>query len=185
MFTLTRPTPERIARFRAEQSTLEFSYSSPGSTRGAAPSEMNRDRHSIRLGIGDEAWSRACNSIRAWRMFDLGWVELHDASAPIEVGTTVAVLIRSLGLWSLNAARIVYVVDEPARFGFAYGTLPDHAESGEESFLVTRDPAGSVSYEITADSRPNQLAAKIAYPWVRTLQKRFARCSLQAMQRAK
>jgi len=145
---------------------------------------MNRDRSSIQLGAGVEAWTRARNAVRSWRMFDLGWVELHDPSTPIEVGATVAVLVGSMGLWSLNAARIVYVIDEPERFGFAYGTLPDHAESGEELFLVTRDGAGAVSYEITADSRPNQLAAKLAYPWVRTLQKRFARCSLEAMQRA-
>lgn len=117
-------------------------------------------------------------------MFDLGWVELVDPKAPIEAGTTVAVLVRSLGLWSLNAARIVYVVDERDRFGFAYGTLPDHAESGEELFLVTRDAGGTVTYELRADSRPHQWPARLGYPWVRRLQKRFARCSLQAMQRA-
>ena len=37
--------------------------------------------------------------------------------------------------------RVVYVVDEPDRRGFAYGTLPGHAESGEELFLVRYDPA--------------------------------------------
>jgi hypothetical protein len=39
----------------------------------------------------------------------------------------VAVLARSLGLWWLNACRIVSVVNEDGpgkRFGFAYGTLP-------------------------------------------------------------
>jgi len=36
---------------------------------------------------------------------------------------------------------VVYVVDEPDRRGFAYGTLPGHAESGEELFLVRHDPA--------------------------------------------
>jgi uncharacterized protein (UPF0548 family) len=28
--------------------------------------------------------------------------------------------------------RVVYVLDEPERRGFAYGTLPGHPESGEE-----------------------------------------------------
>ena len=36
--------------------------------------------------------------------------------------------------------RVVYVVDEPDRRGFAYGTLPGHPESGEELFLVRYDP---------------------------------------------
>ena len=73
----------------------------------------------------------------------------------------MAVIARRLGLWWLNACRIVYVVDEPgpvSRYGFAYGTLPDHAGSGEERFLVEWDRAsGEVWYDILAFSRP-QLA---------------------------
>ena len=56
-------------------------------------------------------------------------------------------LARVLGMWTLNAARVVFVIDEPGRFGFAYGTLPRHVESGEERFLVERDAAGEVYYE--------------------------------------
>ena len=41
------------------------------------------------------------------------------------------------------------------RFGFAYGTLPDHAGSGEEGFLVEWGrEEGSVWYDILALSRP-------------------------------
>lgn len=181
VFTLARPSSDRIAKFRAEQGVLDFSYASVGSTRGAVPSGMNRDVNRTALGSGDAVFERARAAVLAWRMFDLGWVELFEPATPIAVGSTVAVLVRSFGLWSLNAARIVYVVDEPTRFGFAYGTLPDHAESGEELFLVTRDAAGAVTYELEADSRPHQLAAKLGYPWVRMLQKRFARHSLEAM----
>ena len=49
---------------------------------------------------------------------------------------------RAIGLWWLNACRIVYVVDESgpiSKFGFAYGTLPGHVESGEERFLIEWD----------------------------------------------
>jgi uncharacterized protein (UPF0548 family) len=169
---------------RADQSRLGFSYAGVGSTRATVPPGMNRDQHRVVLGAGEAAWDRARAAVRAWRMFDIGWVELCDPTTPIEVGRTVTVLVHALGLWSLNAARIVYVVDEPRRFGFAYGTLPDHAESGEELFLVTRDAEGTVTYELTSDSRPKQLAARLGYPYVRALQKRFARHSLQAMRRA-
>ncbi|WBU38937.1 DUF1990 family protein [Homoserinibacter sp. YIM 151385] len=51
-------------------------------------------------------------------------------------------------------ARVVYVVDEPDRKGFAYGTLPGHAEEGEEAFLVSRGGDGSVWVTIRAFSRP-------------------------------
>ena len=116
------------------------------------------------------------------------WVNLHRASAPIQVGTDVAVLVRHFGFYSLNACRIVYVVDEESpvkRFGFAYGTLGEHAESGEERFTVewSRDD-DSVWYDILAFSRPRQMLARLGYPLSRLLQKRFAEDSKAAMAKA-
>ena len=71
------------------------------------------------------------------------------------------------------------------RFGFAYGTLPDHAGSGEERFLVEWDRKDdSVWYGILAFSRPRHLLARIGYPWVRRVQKRFGRESAAVMRRA-
>jgi len=72
-------------------------------------------------------------------MFGMPWVNLHWQSAPIVVGTDIAVSLHHFGFYSLNACRIVYLVDEEGavkRFGFAYGTLAEHAESGEERFTV-------------------------------------------------
>jgi uncharacterized protein (UPF0548 family) len=97
----------------------------------------------------------------------------------------VAVLAHVFGFWSLNTCRIVYVVDDEGpvkRYGFAYGTLPEHVESGEERFMVEWDQENaSVWYDILAFSRPNQFLACLAYPLVRRLQKRFARDSAAAM----
>ena len=69
------------------------------------------------------------------------------------------------------------------RYGFAYGTLPEHAESGEERFTVEWHEADdAVWYDIVAFSRPQQLLARLGYPFARRLQKRFARDSAAAMQ---
>ena len=78
-----------------------------------------------RLEEGEVTWQRAVDAIRAWQMFSMPWVNLHWPSAPIQVGTDVAVSVHHFGFYSLNACRIVYVVDEEGpvkRFGFAYGT---------------------------------------------------------------
>ena len=87
-----------------------------------------------------------------------------------------------------NACRIVYVVDEEGpvtRFGFANGTLPGHAEAGEERFLVEWDRAsGEVGYDILAFSRPHSFLARLGYPYVRRVQRRFGRESAAAMMRA-
>lgn len=93
-----------------------------------------------------------------------------------------------VGVWWRNHCRIAYVVDESghiSRFGFAYGTLPGHVESGEELFLIEWDRnTNSVSYQILAFSRPKHLLTRLGYPLVRRNQKRFGRDSATAMFRA-
>ena len=74
-------------------------------------------------------------------------------------------------------------MDEPRRFGFAYGTLPGHVEQGEERFLVERTDDDTVWYDILALSRPRHILTKIGYPFVRRLQKRFGRESAATMLR--
>jgi uncharacterized protein (UPF0548 family) len=123
-----------------------------------------------------------------WQQFNIGWVETFPPRAPLAVGTCVAVLIRHFGFWSLNGCRVIYLISRPdgdARFGFAYGTLTNHAESGEEIFEVVVDPAtGDVMYRIRAISSPRAMATRVGQPIVRALQARFRRHSAAAMQRA-
>jgi len=91
------------------------------------------------LGRGEKLFARAVDALRQWKMFETGWLELCWPDALIQVGVTVAIMARHYGFWSLNASRIIYVVDDRGaqpRYGFAYGTLPEHAETGEERFTV-------------------------------------------------
>ena len=100
----------------------------------------------------------------------------------------MAVLIRHLGLWSLNGSRVLYQVgslDDKDHFGFAYGTLVNHAEAGEELFEVFIDPeTDEVVYRIRAASRPRAVLARLGRPVARALQARFRRDSTAAMARA-
>src|SRR5262249_10103881 len=127
MLLLRRPSDKEIRRFLAAQQELAFLYSQAGATQGAPPHGYAVDRARARLGEGPEAFARAVEAVRRWEMFHLGWVELCWPDAPIEAGSAVAILSRQSGCWTLNASRIVYVVDEHGpvqRYGFAYGTLP-------------------------------------------------------------
>ncbi len=191
MFLLGEPSEDRISESLRAQRNASFSYSEVGATRGEKGSLAGYavDHNRARLGEGEETFERAVAALRAWKMFDVGWVRIFPSEAPIEVGTTVAVVGRHLGLFSLNACRIVYLIDEDdgevRRRGFAYGTLSEHAEQGEERFTVEwRREDGSVYYELYAFSRPNHPLARIGYPLARRQQRRFARDSLQAMVRA-
>jgi uncharacterized protein (UPF0548 family) len=188
MLTLRRPHDDEIVRFLRRQSGGGFSYLHVGDTRSTPPEGYNVDRSRIRLGEGEAAFNRALAAVRRWEMFNIGWVTLCWPRTPIEAGRTVGVLVSLFGLWSLNASRIVYTIDsddEVRRFGFAYGTLADHIETGEERFLVEwRRDDGSVWYDLCAFSRPRHPLAKLGGPVSRSVQRRFARDSLQAMLRA-
>jgi uncharacterized protein (UPF0548 family) len=118
-------------------------------------------------------------------MFDVPGLELIPGETPIEVGRNVALLAEHLGFYSLNSCRIVYVIDEPDRFGFAYGTLTEHAESGEERFTVEfHSETGDVWYDIYAFSRPGKLLVRLGYPYARRRQKHFALSSKITMKNA-
>lgn len=86
----------------------------------------------------------------------------------------MALALPVTGIWVTAACRVVLVVDEPDAFGFAYGTLPHHPESGEESFVVRRAPDGRVAVEIVAVSRPQTLLTKLAGPIGSLIQRRTA-----------
>ena len=185
MLFLRKPTAEAIRAFLARQARLDLTYSAVGATATSPPAGYVVDRTRIKLGEGAETFAAARAALRRWGHFRLGWVETWPPETPIQAGQVVAVVARMFGLWWLNACRIVYVVDEQGpvrRYGFAYGTLPEHAESGEERFTVEWHEADdAVWYDILAFSRPQQLLPRLGYPFARRLQKRFARDSAAAM----
>ena len=189
MITVRRPTIELIHRFLEAQSGLAFTYPSVGSTAGDMPSGYMVDHTRVQLGKGQQLFEAAKLAIEGWRQFALGWLEALPADTPIRKDATVGVLVRAAGLWWLNSARIVYVVDESSaevsRYGFAYGTLPGHVEAGEERFLIEwHHGDDSVWYDILAFSRPRHFLTRIGKFQVRRMQKRFSLDSAAAMQRA-
>src|SRR4029453_15814814 len=184
MFLARRPSADTIQRFLRDSRDLPLSYEPVGilnleSTRG------NIDELTVAIGRGPAEFARARAGLIAWRQFEIGWVETYPRNAPVVAGTVVAVLTRHLGFWSLNGCRVVYEAGSPSdetRFGYAYGTLTNHAEAGEELFGVFIDPGPDlVSYQIRATSRPRAQLAKLGQPIVRALQARFRSHSAAAM----
>ena len=75
------------------------------------------------------------------------------------------------------------MVDEKRRYGFAYGTLPEQAEAGEERFTVEWLDDDSVWYDILALSRKDISWRAWLYPVARHLRDNFRRDSGAAMER--
>ena len=184
MFFARRPSREAIDRFVRDSQELPLSYGPIGIVNRETPCR-DLDEAIVTIGRGRTDFDRARAALLAWKQFDIGWVETFPRNAPVDVGTVVAVLVQHLGFWSLNGCRVLYNVGGDGRFGFAYGTLTNHAESGEELFDVFLDPeSDEVKYRIRATSKPQVALARIGRPIVRALQARFRRDSVAAMKRA-
>lgn len=148
------------------------------------------DHYRVELGKGEECYHAAVKAIQSWQMFAMPWVELCYPETPIEVGSVVGILARNFGFWSLNACRIVYVMDHECeedgtwqRYGFAYGTLSQHVEKGEERFMVEWNREDdTVWYDLLSFSRPQHWLLKAGgFPVGRYFQRCFARDSMNAM----
>lgn len=187
MFLTHRPSPRELEEFIDQSRQLPLSYDPVGIAK-ESPAGFSVDEASAVVGNGKQAFERARIALSEWRHFELGWVELFPRGAAIETGTVVGVLVHHLGFWSLNGCRVVHNVGDTqtgANFGFAYGTLTNHAELGEESFEVLLDPESEdVTYRIRAVSKPRAALAWIGYPITRVFQERFRRDSLIAVRRA-
>lgn len=188
MFALTRPSPRDVANFLENSRGLDLSYSPIGLALPDAPAAgWQIDETVTLIGVGDTAFSHAKAALREWAHFATPWTILWPRYAAIEPGTNIAVLIHHLGFWSVNGSRVVYSIGDDAamEFGFAYGTLTNHAEMGEEIFKVSIAPGTrEVTYTIRAASRPRAPLAKLGYPVVRALQAKFRRDSSEALRRS-
>ncbi len=185
MFLIQKPDEATVTRFLESLATSKLSYESPGLS-SLSPAGFNIDGHRVKIGSGESLYESAKAAVDTWLMFPPGWVDVRPVGASSEVGTNVAVLARHLGFWSLNGCRVVLRLDnaEGLRHGFAYGTLQEHAECGEEAFLVELDPADdSVWYSIRAVSKPRAALARVGSPVARRLQSRFRKESADALVR--
>ena len=168
---LGRQLPTRLDRQLERSRHDEVTYQEVGGTRGPAlPAGYRHDRLVRPIGKGADTWSRSKDAIRLWRAHTRAGIVITPSDAEIRDGSTV-LASRRLGPVTIVApCRVVYVTDEPSRFGFAYGTLPGHPERGEEAFHVVLGADGTVSAEIAAFSRPDDLATRVAGPIARAIQ---------------
>jgi uncharacterized protein (UPF0548 family) len=189
MFTIRKPTEKLIRDYLARQADQPLSYDAVGWTREEQPAMpgWNVDRNRVRLGAGREVFEAAKRAIGRWAMFPREVASIHDPDQPPRQDLMVGVLYKVwlLPMWILFPAKVVWTVEEERRFGFAYGTLPDHPECGEERFVIEWNEADdSVWYDLLAVSRPAHWLARVGYPYTRAEQARFRRLSGKAMQRA-
>ncbi|KAB8165187.1 DUF1990 family protein [Streptomyces sp. 3MP-14] len=141
-------------------------------------------RSRTRLGNGPEVWAAAREALFGWRMHRAAWLPVAAATPRAAPGVVASIELGPRWLRLGASCRVVWCVDERDRAGFAYGTLPGHPESGEESFVLERAaPDGAVTLTVTAISRPAAWYMRAAGPLGRLARRLVARRYGRALRR--
>jgi uncharacterized protein (UPF0548 family) len=154
-----RPTPTSLAPELASAAAASLTYPEVGATENVEPPVGYRPlRQAAVVGSGKAAWQRLAEAVGTWELHrEAGMLVVTDTADVRQCGTVVnAAPVGPAAL--LAPCRVVRVIAEPARFGFAYGTLPGHPLVGEEEFVADLDEAGQVRLRIRSFSRPVGLA---------------------------
>jgi uncharacterized protein (UPF0548 family) len=160
---------------------VALSYPEVAATAGPLPAGYHHTHRAAVLGRGRAVFDAAAGALAAWSVHRRAGLGVEASHPTVEHGAVVVVRIRYGGLSLLAPCRVVSVVDEPKRWGFAYGTVRGHPESGEEAFVVTLAPDGNVEFTITAFSRPATPLARLGGPLTRWLQRRATEHYIEAM----
>ncbi len=187
MFLIRRPSEAFIQQTIETQSQRPVTY--PGTCLGwtkesRCPVGFAKNQWQYIIGQGEEDYHSAKQALNEWRMLNFDWFQLVRHPEFPSQGGTLCTLVRTMGIYSLNVARIVYVEDDSQghRFSIGYGTLPEYPLSGEERLTVCLDPdTQNVIYEIFSFSRPASWLVQLGSPYVRRVQKKFCTDSSIAM----
>lgn len=159
-------------------SDMHLTYTEVGATAGVMPEGYHHLRKSSVIGSSRDRFDEAAVRGMRWGMLRGAGLGVEATNPVAEVGAEVLVRLGPV----VAPCRVVYVVDEPDRRGFAYGTLPGHPECGEELFLVRYDPTtGDVLAEVAAFSRHATWWSRLGAPMTSLIQRLITDRYLRAL----
>jgi uncharacterized protein (UPF0548 family) len=114
----------------------ELTYPEVGRSLGELPAGYQHLRRRHVIGTGPERFTHAAHQILTWQLHQRAGLR-PQVSAPAAQPNAVLLLRIGTGRLAISApCRVITVINEPRRQGFAYGTLPGHPEQGEEAITV-------------------------------------------------
>jgi uncharacterized protein (UPF0548 family) len=124
----------------------------------------HRFETTVSLGAGDQCWAQCREDVLQWVVKTRSGFRVTGGPARVEVGQDYELVFRVGPAAVREPVRVVAVVDEPNRSGFAYGTRPGHPVSGEEAFVVHRDAAGTVYLTLRSLTLPARGWRALGFP---------------------
>ena len=157
---------------------LPLTYSEVGATSERLPAGYQHIRRCAAIGRSRSFFEDAGDKVLHWGMQRGAGLRVAATTPVANVGTTLVMRLGPLPV----PCRVVYVLDEPQRRGFAYGTLRGHPETGEELFSVRIDPVDDTVYaEVIAFSRPATWWSKAGKPLAMVAQRFVTNRYLRAL----
>ncbi|MFM2438036.1 MAG: hypothetical protein RLZ55_853, partial [Actinomycetota bacterium] len=124
------------------------------------------------VGHGEEAYRKIGYALMHWEINRRAGFQVQPEHNSVRTGERVGLVMPFLGFMGVSAiCEVVAVVAEGDRTGFAYGSLPGHPVSGEESFVLTHRPDDSVVLTVRAVSKPAVWFTKFGAPLAHAKQK--------------
>ncbi|WP_433083428.1 DUF1990 family protein [Dactylosporangium sp. CA-052675] len=158
---------------------MDVTYAEVGATReGPLPAGYLHVTRRVRLTAG---FAEAAEALAHWRPQRGAGLRVRTEAERAGLGVEFAsgIGVGPLRLWV--PCKIVWIEDRADRFGFGFGTLPGHVETGEEAFVLATDAEGAVWFEVRAFSRPATWWAKLGAPVARLVQARVTDRYVAAM----
>lgn len=141
--------------------SVPFTYAQVGATAGGLPPGYTHLEQSGVLPLG--TFESGAERLMRWQVHESAGLRVSASEPSVEPNGVVEMFLGPRWLGLRAVCRVVYIVDEPDRVGFAYGTLPGHAESGEEAFILERAD-GVARFTVRAFSRPATRLACLGGP---------------------
>jgi uncharacterized protein (UPF0548 family) len=166
----------------------DLTYAEVGRTESGddLPAGYRHVRRRVRAGEGPDAFAAVGAVMRDWGIHRGAGLRVRaDGPPSVGVGFATGLGVGPLRVWV--PCRMVWVREEPRRYGYGFGTLPGHPERGEEAFMVTWAPDDAVWFDVRAFSRPANWFVRLGRPVADLLQDivsdRYAAAALRPITR--
>lgn len=164
------------ARMLVERSAAApLTYNTVGMTLGWAPTPDGYHDHVTErvVGHGKEVFDKVGYALMHWHINRQAGFQVQAQHDVVREGERVGVVLQVLPFIGVSAiCKVVGVVAEGDKIGFAYGTLPKHPQQGEEAFILEHRADDSVVMTVRAISRPAAWYVKLAGPLATAKQRR-------------
>jgi uncharacterized protein (UPF0548 family) len=160
MRLLWRSTPADLGPWLA-RAVRDDATSAPTGVLADAPPPRGHVRLEAvaQVGTGHAVWARVAGALLRWDLHRAARMVIATDDDVARVGSTIVNAGPFAPVGVLAPCRVVEVVEEAARRGFVYATLPGHPLVGEEQFTVELADDRRAHFRVRSFSRPAGLAA--------------------------